>query len=128
MRFSSNVHDYMSLNGLGRGSVACAEAGLSYFTSTHTEVVMIKLALRRTLGAVLLSGAALALSTAAALPAEAAATTVKVSSGPTSGGIVMSVAGTSIRDVLTFNGSTTSVDVSTTKPASVTSGNNCTLL
>jgi Ca2+-binding RTX toxin-like protein len=101
---------------------------LSYFTSTHPEVLMIKLALRRTFGAVLLSGAALALSTAAAMPAEAAATTVKVSSGPTSGGIVMSVGGTSIRDVLTFNGSTTSVDVSTTNPASVTSGNNCTLL
>ena len=47
---------------------------------------MIKLALRRTFGAVLLSGAALALSTAAAMPAEAAATTVKVSSGPISGG------------------------------------------
>ena len=42
---------------------------------------MIKLALRRTFGAVLLSGAALALSTAAAMPAEAAATTVKVGCG-----------------------------------------------
>jgi hypothetical protein len=113
MRLSSNVHDYMSLNGLGRGSVACAEAGLSYFTSTHTEVLMIKLALRRTLGAVLLSGAALALSTAAAMPAEAASTTVKVSSGPVSGGNVLSVVGSSVRDVITINGSTTSVDVST---------------
>ena len=55
---------------------------------------MIKLALRRTFGAVLLSGAALALSTAAAMPAEAAATTVKVSSGPISGGNVLSVVGT----------------------------------
>ena len=93
---------------------------------------MIKLALRRTFGAVLLSGAALALTTAAATPAEAAATTVKVSSGPISGGNVMSVVGTSVRDVLTFNGSTTSVDVSTGNPASITSGNTsgnkCTLL
>lgn len=88
---------------------------------------MIKLALRRTLGAVLLSGAALALSTAAALPAEAA-TTVKVSSGPISGGNVLSVVGTSVREVITFNGSTTSVDVSTGNPASITSGTKCSLL
>lgn len=89
---------------------------------------MIKLALRRTFGAVLLSGAALALSTAAAMPAQAAATTVKVSSGPISGGNVMSVVGTSVRDVITFNGSTSSVDVSTGNPASITSGTRCFLL
>ena len=89
---------------------------------------MIKLALRRMVGAVLLSGAALALSTAAALPAEAAATTVKVSSGPISGGNVLSVVGTTARDVITFNGSSSSVDVSTGNPASITSGNKCFLL
>ena len=88
---------------------------------------MVKLALRRMVGAVLLSGAALALSTAAALPAEAA-TTVKVSSGPISGGNVLSVVGTSVREVITFNGSTTSVDVSTGNLASITSGNKCSLL
>ncbi len=89
---------------------------------------MIKLALRRTFGAVLLSGAALALSTAAAMPAEAAATTVKISSGPISGGNVLSVVGTTVREVITINGSTTSVDVSTGNPASITSGNKCSLL
>ena len=88
---------------------------------------MVKLALRRMVGAVLLSGAALALSTAAALPAEAA-TTVKVSSGPISGGNVLSVVGTTARDVITFNGSSSSVDVSTGNPASITSGNKCFLL
>ena len=69
---------------------------------------MINLALRRTFGAVLLSGAALALSTAAAMPAEAA-TTVKVSGL----GNTASVVGTTARDVITFNGSTASLDVST---------------
>ena len=89
---------------------------------------MIKLALRRTFGAVLLSVAALALSTAAAMPAEAAATTVKVSSGPISGGSVLSVVGSSVRDVITINGSTTSVDVSTGNVATITSGDRCSLL
>jgi len=93
----------------------------------HSEDLMINLNLRRMFGAVLLSGAALALSTAAALPAEAA-TTVKVSSGPISGGNVLSVVGTAARDVITFNGSSSSVDVSTGNPASITSGNRCSLL
>jgi Ca2+-binding RTX toxin-like protein len=127
MRFSSNVHDYMSLNVLGRGSVACGEAGF-VLLHQHTEVLMIKLALRRTFGAVLLSGAALALSTAAAMPAEAASTTVKISSGPVFGGNVLSVVGSSVRDVSTINGSTTSVDVSTGNVATITSGNKCSLL
>jgi hypothetical protein len=38
-------------------------------------------------------------------------TSVKVSSGPVSGGNVLSVVGSSVRDVITINGSTTSVDV-----------------
>jgi len=89
---------------------------------------MIKLALRRTFGAVLLSGAALALSTAAAMPAEAASTTVKVSSGAVFGGNVLSVVGSSVRDVITINGSTSSVDVSTGNVATITSGDKCFLL
>lgn len=84
---------------------------------------MIKLGLRRSFGAVLLSGAALALSTAVAMPAEAA-TTVKVSSG----GNTASVVGTTARDVITFNGSTASLDVSTGNPASISSGTQCFLL
>ena len=74
---------------------SCAVKHALSTSPAHTEVHLIKLALRRTFGAVLLSGAALALSTAAAMPAEAAATTVKVSSGPISGGNVLSVVGSS---------------------------------
>src|SRR5689334_9631223 len=87
---------------------------------------MIKLHLRRTLAAVLLSAAALGLSTAAATSAEAA-TTVKVRADAISGGTAVSVVGTTNRDVITVNGSTASIDISTGNPASVQSGS-CTLL
>ena len=88
---------------------------------------MLTLRLRRTLSAIVLSGAALALTTAVAAPAEAA-TTVKVSSGKISGGNVMSVVGTTVREVLTFNGSGGTVTVFTGNAASITSGTLCTLV
>src|SRR5689334_13741035 len=87
---------------------------------------MIALPLRRTLAAVLRSATALGLGTAAATPAEAA-TTVKVRALAISGGKALSVVGTTNRDVITVNGSTASVDVSTGNVASVPDGS-CTQL
>jgi Ca2+-binding RTX toxin-like protein len=89
---------------------------------------MIQLRLRRTLSAVALSGATLALTLAAATPAQAA-TTVKVRADAIQGGNAMSVVGTTVREVLTF---TTSgggtVTVFTGNPATVTPGTACTLI
>lgn len=77
--------------------------------------------MRRVCRTLLLSGAALALSTAVATPAHAA-TTVKVRSVAISGGNAMSVSGTTVRDVLTFSGSGGTVTVSTSNPATAAGG------
>jgi Ca2+-binding RTX toxin-like protein len=83
--------------------------------------------LRRTLSAVALSGATVALTLAAATPAQAA-TTVKVRTDAIQGGNAMSVSGTTIREVLTFTSSGGgTVTVFTGNPATVTGGA-CTLI
>lgn len=78
---------------------------------------MKTLALRRTLGAALLSGAALTLTTFAATPAEAA-TVIKVRTV----GTTMAVSGTLGGDALTFSGSGGTVTVTTNIAATVTGG------
>lgn len=85
--------------------------------STTTE-----LHLRRILTAVALSGAALAATTATALPAQAQATQIKVRTVAISGGNAMAVSGTTVRDVITFSGSGGTITVTTNNPAVVTGG------
>lgn len=87
---------------------------------------MTKLALRRTLGAVLVSGAALALTTAAATSAEAA-TVVKVRAVAISGGNAMSVTGTTGNDVLGFTATGSTVEVTSNNTLTVPDGS-CTFV
>lgn len=83
---------------------------------------MTQLHLRRVLTAVVLSGAALAATTAAALPAQAQTTPIKVRTVAVQGGNAMLVTGTSVRDVMTFSGSGGTITVTTNNPAAATGG------
>jgi RTX calcium-binding nonapeptide repeat (4 copies) len=101
-------------------------AGFAHPDEPTQEITMRDTRLPHALTAALLTGAALTLTTIVATPAQAA-TTVKVSKFPVSGGNVMSVVGTTNREVITFNGSGGTIDVFTGSAASIPQGG-CTLI